>query len=404
MFVIDRLREKGYVALLAGGCVRDMLLGLPPKDYDVATDATPLKVAEVFPQANHVGAKFGVMLVRKHRHDVEVATFRSDGVYSDGRRPDDVTFGTDREDALRRDFTINGMFLDTTTDTVIDYVGGRTDLEAGTIRTIGDARERLGEDHLRMLRAIRFAARLGFQIEPQTAAAISELAPRLAGISPERIWIELGAILTNVHRDKGWRLLTALGLADHLAAGWTTPPELHDLIVARLGALGGGGIDPTLGMAALLCDHTADVVRIICTALRQSNREVSATGWLVASLPMARLGPQLELADLKALMAHGRWSDLTTLLRADLVARDEPVETYDRLVDRAQAIPAASIAPPPLLDGNALAGLGCRPGPRFGLILRDVYRAQRNDRISTTDEAVSLAKKLVEGLEEQPEA
>ncbi len=394
-FVIDRLREQGFVAWLAGGCVRDALLGLPPKDYDVATNATPEKVAQVFPHANHVGAKFGVMLVRKYRYDVEVATFRSDGAYSDGRRPDEVTFGTDREDALRRDFTINGMFFDTTTDTVIDYVGGRTDLKAGVVRTIGDARDRFGEDHLRMLRAVRFAARLGFQIEPRTADAIIEQAPRLAGISPERIWIELGAILADAHRGVGWRLLISLGLSKHLVADWTLSPHRQALAVDRLEALGSDTIDPSLGWAAVLSGESPEVVRRLCAALRQSNRETAAAVWLTTSLPVAHRVSELERADMKELMSHALWVDLGRLLRADLMARGESLATYDQLVKRATTIPAESVAPPPLLDGHALEELGITPGPRFGRILKELYRAQRNDDISTRDEAITLAKELI---------
>lgn len=394
-FVLDRLRGEGFVALLAGGCVRDMLLGLRPKDFDVATDATPDQVGLLFPRANHVGAQFGVMLVRKYGHEIEVATFRSDGVYSDGRRPDRVTFGTEREDALRRDFTINGMFFDTTTDSVIDYVGGREDLQAGLVRTIGDARERLGEDYLRMLRAVRFAARLGFTIEAQSADAITALAPQLARISPERIWMELGAILSHPRRHEGWHLMTTLGLAPHLTSVWSTPVASHDRVRKRLEALGPDPIDPTLGMAALLCDETPENAEATCTALRQSNRDASHTRWLVASLPLAARAENLELAEVKALMAHERWPDLTVLLRADLLARDAGLHPYDDLMRVASNVAPDAVAPPPLLDGHALAALGCRPGPRFGHILSEVYRAQRNEQITMTSEAQALAEDLL---------
>ncbi|MCH7994391.1 MAG: CCA tRNA nucleotidyltransferase, partial [Planctomycetes bacterium] len=191
--ILEKLRARGHTALLAGGCVRDMLLSIPPKDYDVATDATPKRVVRIFPRSRTVGAKFGVVLVRQYGHDIEVATFRSDGTYSDGRHPDTVVFGTDVEDARRRDFTINGLFFDPIEERVIDHVDGRRDLEAGVIRTIGEPEARFAEDHLRMLRAIRFAARLGFVIEPRTMAAIKCLAQRLGDISTERVWLELEA-------------------------------------------------------------------------------------------------------------------------------------------------------------------------------------------------------------------
>ncbi|MBU0718712.1 MAG: CCA tRNA nucleotidyltransferase, partial [Planctomycetes bacterium] len=170
--IIKRLRAEGHTALLAGGCVRDRLLAQTPKDFDIVTDAPPERVKEIFPRARKVGAKFGVMLIRKYGFDTEVATFRSDGTYSNGRHPDQVTFSSDIEDAQRRDFTINGLFHDPIEDLVIDYVGGRADLEARILRTIGNPEQRFGEDHLRMLRAVRFASRLGFEIEPTTMAAI----------------------------------------------------------------------------------------------------------------------------------------------------------------------------------------------------------------------------------------
>ena len=215
--IIATLRSAGHIALLAGGCVRDLLLNRTPKDYDVVTDATPRRVKELFPRARQVGAKFGVMLVRRYRHDVEVATFRADGTYSDGRHPDQVTFGTEQEDAARRDFTVNGMFCDPAEERIIDHVGGREDLEAGVIRTIGVPAERFAEDHLRMLRAVRFASTLGFELAPETLAAIRQHAPKLELISAERIWQELVQILVGSARARGWTLLLDVRTA--------TPPE-----------------------------------------------------------------------------------------------------------------------------------------------------------------------------------
>jgi poly(A) polymerase len=216
--VVRRLREAGHVAYWAGGCVRDLLLGREPKDYDVATDAPPDRVRALFSRTEAVGAAFGVILVRHRRSQIEVATFRTEGPYLDGRRPSAVHFTTAQEDAKRRDFTINGLFLDplapgALADQVIDYVGGREDLERRVIRAIGEPDERFEEDHLRLLRAVRFAARFGFTIDPQTAAAIRRHAPRLARISPERIGEELRAMLPPPTRGRAWQLLNELDLA-----------------------------------------------------------------------------------------------------------------------------------------------------------------------------------------------
>ncbi len=252
--IMDSLRAAGHVALLAGGCVRDRLLGRIPNDYDVATNALPERVRELFPKARLVGVKFGVVLVHRFGHDIEVATFRSDGTYLDGRRPDQVTFGDDREDALRRDFTINGLFYDPFADRVIDYVAGQADLNARVIRTIGDPDIRFAEDHLRMLRAVRLSARLDFTIDPQTAAAISRLCANLRAISPERVWMELEQILTEPTRSEGWRLLNALGLRANLSSEWPIDLKADSLAEKRLNALPLETVDAGLALAAALPD------------------------------------------------------------------------------------------------------------------------------------------------------
>src|SRR5215212_10163592 len=206
--VLRRLRHNGHEAYFAGGCVRDLLLGLEPKDYDVATDAQPQRVRELFTKTEAVGAAFGVILVRHGRSVVEVATFRSDGSYLDGRRPSEVKFTTAQEDAQRRDFTINGLFMDPLAeDRVIDFVGGKEDLAARRLRAIGDPSSRFAEDHLRLLRAVRFAARFGLEIAPSTAMAIEQHANLLKGISPERIAEELRLMLTASTRGTAWMLL-----------------------------------------------------------------------------------------------------------------------------------------------------------------------------------------------------
>src|SRR5436190_2622085 len=260
--VLLRLRRGGHVAYFAGGCVRDLLMGREPKDYDVATDAPPARVRELFANTQAVGAAFGVILVKHGRSTVEVATFRAEGAYTDGRRPDAVAFTDARTDAGRRDFTINGLFLDpekreagsgkreeeivTRHGTVIDYVGGVSDLRANVLRAIGDARRRFAEDHLRLLRAVRFAARFGLTIEPGTAAAIRENAAKLKGISPERIADELRVMLTPPTRVGAWEMLGEFGLTEVIyrflprcgGGDWTGPTIFERLAPGRAVSFG----------------------------------------------------------------------------------------------------------------------------------------------------------------------
>ncbi len=393
--IIKKLRAHGHVALLAGGCVRDMLLTRTPKDFDVATDARPARVREIFPRARQVGAKFGVVLVRRFRHDIEVATFRADGPYSDGRHPDEVTFGNDVEDARRRDFTINGLFFDPVDERVTDHVDGRADLESGIIRTIGDPYERFSEDHLRMLRAVRFAARLGFQIEQDTFRAIERLAECLPSISPERVWQELEQILTSPSRATGWSLLVETGLGDHLAAGWRFDERAQAPIRGRLERLSDSVIEAPLALAAVVCDRSPEEIARVCRGLRLSNRRSKAVVWLTRSLRMVTDERSLELADLKLLMAEADWPCLLELLRIDLLARDADIKVYDEVRRRASAIAADDVAPPPLLSGDNLGAMGMPPGPQFGEILSAIYRAQLNEEITNRDQAAAMARELM---------
>ena len=233
MQVVQKLQDKGYQAVFAGGCVRDQLLGLTPKDYDVATSATPDEVIGLFPQAVTVGAHFGVVLVKVQGHAIEIATFRTDGSYADGRKPETVTFATIEEDASRRDFTVNGLFFDPITDKLLDFVGGQKDLEAGKLRAIGDAQERFAEDHLRLLRAIRFATRFEFQIADETWEALTESAPKITRISPERIRDELDRIWVHPNRVLGFDELVKSGLMLAIfpeilkLQGCEQPPQWH---------------------------------------------------------------------------------------------------------------------------------------------------------------------------------
>ncbi len=393
--IIRRLRDSGHTALLAGGCVRDMLLERTAKDYDVATDARPERIATIFPGAKLVGAKFGVILVRKFGHDVEVATFRADGPYTDGRHPDTVVFGNELDDARRRDFTINGLFFDPLDDRVIDHVAGRADLDAKLIRAIGDPGRRFGEDYLRMLRAVRFAARLGFEVEPATADAIRRHADRLPGISPERIWMELEQILVAPTRACGWEMLTSFGLCDFLIRGWRPSGDDRARIARRLEGLPSQTVSPYLALSAMLGGESPPRAEELCRELRLSNRETETVVWMLRALPQLADEAHMELADLKILMAGPVWAELVELLDAHQLAAGQDRSLGERLRRRAADIPPAAAAPPPLLSGDDLSAIGMTPGPRFGEILKAVYRAQLNQRITSKDQARELAKRLI---------
>jgi len=394
LLVLERLRASGHRALLAGGCVRDMLLEQPPKDYDIATSAKPEQVTAIFPGARHVGAKFGVVLVRRLHHDIEVATFRSDGSYSDGRRPDSVAFGTELEDARRRDFTINGLFYDPIEQRVIDHVGGGDDLSAKLLRTIGDPDLRFAEDHLRMLRAVRLASRLGFTIDPATAESIRRHAAELRAISAERIWMELERMLTAPTRAVAWTHLRSLGLRMYLASSWLGDGAKDEKIGRRLAELPSGTVSASLALSVALCDETPDSAVAIGRELRLSNRLNDDVRWFIRSLPSAARATELELAEVKELMAHSEWENLLELLRVVEITSTTKGAAFTAIQDRARAIPHDEISPAPFLCGEDALAMGVPPGPRIGEILSAVYRAQRNLEIRTRDEAAALAIRL----------
>lgn len=392
--VVRRLREHGHEAFWAGGCVRDMLLGCDPKDIDVATDAPPERIVSLFRRTRKVGMQFGVILVRQHHYWIEVATFRQDINYADGRRPDRVVFTSAREDAKRRDFTINGLFYDPLSREVIDYVGGREDLTAGLIRAIGNPAERFAEDHLRMLRAARFAARLGFRIDPATADAVRENAPSLARISPERIREELEKMLAHPTRSQALELMSELNLLPHLWPGAAWPPERVTRARAVLAELPPDA-DFVLSMAALLHDHSPRAVEEIGRALRCSNREIDDTAWLVEHQPDLGRTRELSLASFKRLAAHHRFKDLLILHRAVCIAYGRPTDGYEAARELLGQIPADQIAPPPLVTGDDLIALGLAPGPGFKDLLEYTYSAQLNNEIGDRDEALLLLAKRV---------
>jgi poly(A) polymerase len=401
--VVRRLRSAGHEALFAGGCVRDELLGRPPKDFDVATAAPPERVRSVFQRTIAVGAAFGVIEVLGPRTSaghirVQVATFRSDGAYTDGRHPDAVTYGSAREDALRRDFTINGMFYDPITEEVIDYVGGRTDLNARILRAIGSATERFGEDRLRLLRAPRFAARFNLTIEPHTATAVRTHAAALTAVSPERIADELRKLLTDPTRVTGLRLLDDLGLVPpalpEIAAFVGTPTWAERLRV--LGALPAGVRFP-LALAGVLAPVGAAAALACAERLKLSNAERDRTAWLIEHLPNLRVPQSLPLHQIKPTLAHPASDDLLALLRAHAHALGQPTSAVDWCVAMlAQWQQAGTLNPPPLLSGHDLQARGLPAGPHYKIILQRVRCAQLDGQVTTRTEAHELVAQLLD--------
>lgn len=391
--VVRRLRDQGHTAYYAGGCVRDMLLGGEPKDYDIATDAEPERVRQLFRRAQLVGAQFGVVRVRHRGHWIEVATFRQDIDYQDGRRPSRVTFTNAEKDARRRDFTVNGLFYDPVDERVLDFVGGKQDLEARLIRAIGVPAERFAEDHLRLLRAARLAARLGFEVDPATADAIRAHAASLARITPERVREELDKMLAHPERRRAIALTAELGLLPYLWPGSDWPPDRLKRVLAVLAALPPTA-DFTLGMAGMLHDRPVADVRRVATDLRSSNQQVEDMSWLVARREQLLASATMSPAELKRLMTCPRFPDLVALHEAVLRACGALLESVDAARARAAVIPAGEVAPPPFITGEDLIARGLPPGPRFKVILNDLYTAQLNGELQHREEAL----KRLEGL------
>jgi poly(A) polymerase len=369
-FICRRLRLNGYEALLVGGCVRDLLLGHRPKDYDIATDASPDGVLRLFPEADRVGAHFGVVLVRDAQFQVEVATFRSDAQYSDGRRPDAVRFVSDpKQDAERRDFTINALFLDPETDLVLDFVGGRADLSARLIRAIGDPAARFEEDHLRLLRAVRFAARLRFDIEPRTFEAIQRMASLVRLVAAERIREEMTRIL--VEAARGVQLLLQTGLLAQIVPElvWTTELQTRFERAAHL--------NPIVAWAALLLDLGPSAAADVANRLRFSVRDRDALAGLVRSRSAMREIEQMPVASRKRLMRNPQFADYLTLHQ--LCGDHEPeLPVYTD----------AELHPPPLLTGLDLIELGYPQGPLYSRILSAVEDAQLEGLLDSREDAV----------------
>ncbi len=408
--VLKRLRDSGHIAYFAGGCVRDSLLGLEPADWDVATDAPPQRVRSLFPATQAVGAAFGVILVRSGKSTVEVATFRSDGTYEDGRRPSSVTFTTAEEDARRRDFTINGLFLDPIEDRVIDFVGGRDDLAARRIRAIGDPHQRFSEDHLRLLRAVRFAARFSFDIEPATSAAITSLAPRVKTISPERVGEEIRLMLTPTTRSIAWRLIWNLRLAPEIFRFFPKLPQQMNFdrsIFLSVDANNPISVGLALAAAAVCIHHQAGdeilesfkhsevsrTVRAMRQAMRISNEESDEMAEILGAISPLLQDQPPGLATIKRFLARPTSAQSRRLLDT-ISAVGLHQEKIAALKPRFAQLDGQDVAPTPFIDGNDLITLGLNPGPKFRQILDSVYDAQLEAKISSKEDALKLVETL----------
>ncbi len=442
LHIVQTLREKGYESYLAGGCVRDLLLGREPADYDVATSATPGVVLKLFPRTFAVGAHFGVVLVADGEAVTEVATFRSDGAYSDGRRPDSVRYTLSaEEDVQRRDFTINGLLLDPlrAADSLgnpkalrraaIDHVGGLADLDAGVIRAIGAPARRFEEDQLRLLRAVRFAARFNFAIEPQTLAAMRALAPKIATVSRERVRDELTKMLTEGRARRAFELLDATRLLAEVLPeiarmkGVEQPPQFHPegdvwthtlMLLEQLEA----GASMTLAWGALLHDvgkpatfriapdrirfdgHVEVGVAIgaeICRRFRFSNEETHQVLALIENHMRFGDVERMKASTLKRFFRLDRFDEHLALHKMDCLAASGNLDNWNFTSERFAAMPKETVRPAPLVTGRELIAAGYEPGPRFREILRAVEDAQLEGAIATPEEAMALVRERFGG-------
>ena len=423
--VIERLVGAGHIAYFAGGCVRDLLRGESPTDFDVATDATAVEVQALFPRTVPVGAQFGVVLVLIDGQPIEVASFRADAEYRDGRHPTGVRPATPEEDARRRDFTVNGMFRDAQSGDVIDVVGGRADLDARVIRAIGDPAARFGEDRLRMLRAVRLAARLDYAIEPATFAAIRTHAAAITEVSWERIGDEIVRILTEGAAQRGFALLDESGLLVHvlpeiaLMKGVEQSPDYHPegdvfthtlLLLAELR-------QPSveLALAALLHDvakrdcaerrpdgritfygHAeigAEKAVAICQRLRRSRETWERVEWLVRHHLRIAQAPQMRRSTLRRFLAEPHIDELLELARIDVLASNGNLEAYEFCKRAQAAFDDEPIKPPPLLRGRDLLELGYPSGPLFAEILGAVEERQLEGELSTREAALEWVRR-----------
>jgi tRNA nucleotidyltransferase/poly(A) polymerase len=405
--LVRRLRGAGFEAYWAGGCVRDRLLGRTPKDYDVATDARPGQVRELFGHRRTLalGAAFGVIAVLgpKDAGQVEVATFRRDATYSDGRRPDHVTFSSAAEDAARRDFTINGLFFDPLDERVLDFVGGQEDLARHVIRAIGDPYQRFQEDKLRLLRAVRFASTFEFDVDPRTLEAVGRMAGEITVVSAERIAAEMERMLVDPHRVHAVRLLLQTGLAAPVLPEIVPASPEHqgrmDATLAVLDRLAEPGFP--LALATLLhpCVDAAAAVRV-CQRWRLSNRQTQRTAWLVEHHAALREPRSLRWSQLQPFLVSEGIDDLLAMEEAAALAagRDPSHMSWCRsLLTQSREV----LDPPPLLTGDDLMRHGIPPGPAYRILLQRLREAQLDGEIRTREEALGLASRLGGGMNDE---
>jgi len=421
--ICDTLRRNGYQALLVGGCVRDLLLGREPADYDVTTDATPDQVAALFPESVAVGAQFGVILIPRDEVKVEVATFRSDAGYSDGRHPDSVVYSkTPQEDVQRRDFTINGLLMRHDTGEVLDYVGGQADLKAKIIRAIGVPDRRFKEDKLRMMRAVRFAARFGFEIEVETFRAMRRHAAEIRQVSPERRRDEITKMLTEGAARQALELLDETGLLQQVLPeigamkGVEQPPQFHpegDVWIHTRMMLEGlpAGASPTLAWGILLHDvgkpptfqsaaETGDRIRFnhhvevgvrmaeaICRRLRFSNEDTEQILALVDNHMKFGAVEEMRTSTLKKFVRLPRFEEHLALHRLDCLSSHRNLDSYEFVRRFLEMTPPEQVRPERLLNGDDLQEMGFQPGPLFSQILQALEEAQLEGQIRTREEA-----------------
>lgn len=430
--IVERLRASGFQALYAGGCVRDRLLGLVPHDYDVATDARPEQVKSLFPRTIPVGVQFGVILVLEEGEEIQVATFRGDGAYLDGRHPESVRFTDAEGDALRRDFTVNGLFLDPMNGEILDYVGGREDLNRRLLRAIGSPDERFAEDKLRMLRAIRFATTLGFAIDPATWEALRRHAPGIHAVSAERVRDELSKILLSPNRVQGFDLLDESGLMTQILPeiealkGCDQPPEFHpegDVFVHTRLMLSMLAPDAplTLVLAVLFHDIGKPATRTVDETgrIRFNGHEGESTtmsGRLLqrlrfpnevidAVLPSVRLHmsfkdvPNMRVATLKRMMARPTFDEELELHRVDCLASHGMLDNHALLLAKREEFGKAPLIPPPLITGHDLISLRWKPGKRFSEILTAIQTRQLEGSLTTKEEALEWVQSQASATE-----
>ena len=422
--IVKTLQDKGYKALFAGGCVRDMIMQRESADYDIATNALPRDVMNLFKKTFSVGAQYGVVVVVKEGHNFEVATFRTEGSYSDGRHPDYVSFSTAEEDVRRRDFTINGLLYDPIKDEILDYVGGRDDIAAGIIRTIGNPVERFTEDKLRMIRAARFACRFHFQIHEDTKRAIIGFAPQIHAVSAERIREELQKIITAPNPHIGIQLLDDLCLLQEILPevsgmkGVRQPENFHpegDVFTHTLLCLSKmENPSWTLAMGVLLHDvgkpstfmeldrirfnlHEkvgADITTGICNRLKTSNADKEQIVWLVIKHLCFKDAQKMRLNKLKRLFAHEGYKELEELCRIDALASSGDLSDYYFCREMSEKLSKEEVKPKPLITGRDLIAMGLTPGPAFKHILTKIEDEQLDGNITTKEEALKKAQEL----------